>query len=60
MKISFLRDRSILNKILFMVYKVSQAFNVGVYFYFYPVLVIFLQLTLPYMLASYRVEESNL
>lgn len=43
-----------------MVYKVSQAFNVGVYFYFYPVLVIFLQLTLPYMLASYRVEESNL
>lgn len=47
MKIGFWRDRSCLNKLLYLVYKFFRYFFVSFYFYFYPPIAIFLTFELP-------------
>ena len=52
-KISFWHDRSCMNKLLYLVYRLNRSFFVGVYFYFYPPLQLVLTFILP---AVFRVQ----
>ena len=47
MKINFWKDRSCLNKFLFLVYKLMRGFFTSIYFYFYPAVSICLCFQLP-------------
>ena len=52
-KISFWHDRSCMNKLLYLVYRLNRSFFVGIYFYFYPPLQLVLTFILP---AVFRVQ----
>lgn len=52
MKINYWRDRSCVNKLLWLVYKTFRIIFVSFYFYFYPPLSIYLTFQLPFIFRS--------
>lgn len=49
LKISFWGDRSCVNKMFFLIYKLMRGFFVSIYFYFYPPIALMLTFTLPFV-----------
>ena len=52
MKIRFWRDRSCLNKIFFLIYKLNRIVFISIYFYFFPPFSIFLNFCLPFVFRN--------
>ena len=47
MKISFIKDRTCLNKMFRMIYKIFRIFFVSIYFYYYPALAVWITFQVP-------------
>jgi len=64
LKICFWRDRTCVNKFLFLVYRVMRAFFTSIYFYFYPAISIMLCFQIPlmfrnaYKIAWVKIDQS--